>query len=91
MANIFTTLDENYIKFENYIIHVIIDDYKILWFSANNSAEALGYIDKKDAIRTHVDKKDKIQMSKIKHNKKIKGHPQTLYMNEGGLYSLIIS
>jgi prophage antirepressor-like protein len=90
MPSIFDTLDENYIKFENYIIHIIIDNEKNLWFNANNSAEALGYIDKKDALKKHVDKKDKVQLSKI-NNKNIKGHPQTLYLNEGGLYSIILS
>jgi prophage antirepressor-like protein len=50
----------------------------------------LGYVDPKGALRKHVQKRDIKQMQKIKHDKIIKGHPQTLYINESGMYSLIL-
>lgn len=91
MNNIFKTLDENYIKFENDIIHVIIDKHDVIWFLANDVAKALGYIDTRDAIKVHVDADNKLQKQYIKYNGTFSGHPQTLYINEGGLYSLILS
>lgn len=55
--NIFETLDKNYIKYGKINIHVIIDNRDELWFNANNTANALGYVDYKDAIRRHVKKR----------------------------------
>jgi prophage antirepressor-like protein len=91
MPNIFDTLEENYIKFENSTIQVIIDNYDKLWFRANDLANSLGYLDVKDAIKKHVDKNNKIQLKKIEHNSNIKGHPQTSYINESGMYKLILT
>jgi len=51
MPNIFDMLDENYINFENHIIHIIIDANDKLWLKANDLVSALGYIDIKDAIK----------------------------------------
>lgn len=90
MTSILSTIENNYIKFENNTIHIIIDNDNKLWFNANDAAKAIGYIDKKDAIKRHVDTIDKIQKKNI-NCKKIKGHPQTLYLTEGGLYSLILT
>jgi prophage antirepressor-like protein len=84
------TIENNYIKFENNTIHIIIDNNNKLWFNANDSAKAIGYIDRRDAIKRHVNKKDKIQKRDI-NCKKMKGHGQTLYLTEGGLYSLILT
>lgn len=91
MTNIFDTLEENYIKFENSTIQVIIDNYDKLWFKANDLPNSLGYLDVKDAIKKHFNKNNKIQLQNIKHNSNIKGHPQTSYINESGMYKLIIS
>lgn len=91
MNNIFETLNDNYIKYNNYIINVIIDVNHEIWFHAKHSAIALGYADPRGAIRKHVDKKSITQIRNIKHKSKIKSHPQTLYLSEGGLYRLILS
>lgn len=91
MPNIFNMLDENYINFENHIIHIIIDINDKLWLKANDLVSALGYIDIKDAIKNHIDKNNKIQIKNIKHNSQIRSHPQTLYINESGMYKLIFS
>jgi prophage antirepressor-like protein len=90
MSDIFITLNENYIKFENHIIHIIIDINDEIWFNANQTAFALGYADPKGALKKHVNKKDTKQMYKIKYNEYIKGQPQSLYLNEAGLYSFIL-
>lgn len=60
MNNIFMTLDNNFIIFDNNIINVIIDTNDKIWFTAKEVATSIGYIDVKDAIKVHVDKKDKI-------------------------------
>jgi prophage antirepressor-like protein len=70
-------------------IHVIIDNNDELWFNANNTASALGYKDLRDAIKKHVNKKDILQLQYIDYNCKNR-QPQSLYLNEAGLYSLIL-
>jgi prophage antirepressor-like protein len=87
--NIFETLDKNFIEYENKKIHVIIDNNGELWFNANDIANALGYRDRKDAIHVHVDKQDMKQFQYINYDYKY-GHPQSLYLNESGLYSLML-
>ena len=87
--NSFISLEKNYIEYCNVKISVIIDKNNELWFNANNTAEALGYSDYKDAIKRHVKKEDTIQLNDINYDNK-KGHPQTLFLNESGLYSLMI-
>jgi len=43
----------------------------------------------KEVVVKHVNKKDTIQLQYIYYDNK-KGHPQSLYLNEAGLYSLIL-
>ena len=50
MNEIFSTLDEDYIKFEEKKITVIIDNDNNTWFNANETAKALGYAFPVDAI-----------------------------------------
>lgn len=88
--NIYKTLERNYIEYCNVKISVIIDKNNELWFNANNTAKALGYSDLKDAIKRHVKKKDTIQLKDINYDNKKGGHSQTLFLNEAGLYSLMI-
>jgi prophage antirepressor-like protein len=78
MKNIFETLNENYILFENSIISVIIDNNDKLWFNSRELAKAIGYSDPKDAIRKHIDKNDKIQLKDINHSQNIKQQQQTV-------------
>lgn len=87
--DIFETLEKNYIKYGKVKIHVIIDNNEEIWFNANNTANALDYSDYRGAIKKHVNVKDTIQMQYI-NNKNKKGQPQSLYLNEAGLYSLIL-
>ena len=90
MSTIFESLYENHIIFEGKTITVIIDDNDKVWFNANELTTALGYIDIKDAVRRHVNKKDKIQFRDINHNLNIKNDPQTSYLSESGMYKLIL-
>ena len=84
---IFSTLDENYIIFEDKKITVIIDNDNNTWFNANETAKTLGYIYHVDAINSNIDKSDKIKLSDIKVAK----HPHSIYLSESGLYSLMLT
>ena len=91
MSEIFSTLDENYIKFENKHITVIIDNDNNIWFNANETAKALGYIYPKLSININVDKTDKIKLADINIDFKIDKHPHSIYLSESGLYSLMLT
>lgn len=71
---------------------VIVDDEP--WFVGKDVAEALGYSDATKAVRTHVEKEDKIMGSQngapsITDNLGRTQYPT--WINESGLYSLILS
>jgi hypothetical protein len=83
-------LEKNTIKFENNNINIIIDKNNIIWFNANEIALTLGYKYPKDAIINNVDKKNKLKLEHININYKINKHPHSIYINESGLYSLLI-
>lgn len=89
--NIFNQLDHQYLIFENKKISTIIDIDDNLWFDAKEAAIALGYKDPKQIIKKYVSRSDKINFYKIKINYEhhVK-RPQTLYLNETGLYHLIL-
>ncbi len=91
MEKIFETLDENYIEFENNKIDIVVDNNEEFWFNAKQTTLALGYSDTKDAIKRHVEKEDTIQLKKINYDKEMISHPNSLYLNEAGLYSLILT
>lgn len=95
MEEIFDTLDQNYIKYGKNKIYVLIDDNDELWFSAKDTAISLGYKDTKNAIKTHVDVEDTIRLHELKKNIKKQtdfpvNHPMTVFINEAGLYSLVL-
>jgi prophage antirepressor-like protein len=90
MTNIIETLDKNYIKFEKHKIGVLIDNNDTIWFNAHDTGEALGYLTIKDTIKKYVDKEEKIQLHKINTDRIIDKHPHSVYLNESGLYNLIL-
>ena len=90
MSHIFNTLDENYILFENKKINVIIDNLDVLWFNAGQLAKIIGYLDTNKAIKQHTGIEDRIQFKNINHSYNIKQHPQTMYINESGMYKIIL-
>ena len=70
------------INFESYV-----DQKCRVWFKAKDVAKILGYRDTDKAIRKHVDKEDK-----YKGPAKTAGGLQTcVFINESGLYSLVLS
>ena len=85
----FETLDENYILFDKIKINIIIDNSDKIWFSCKEILSSLEYKDIKDAMKVHIDKDNKIQLKNINHSINTKQHPNTIFINESGLYKLI--
>lgn len=90
MEIFYENLENNTIKFEDNNINVIMDENNIPWFNGNEIAVILGYLYPKDAIINNVEKEDKIKLGDININYKIKKHPHSIYINESGLYSLLL-
>jgi len=80
----------NIINFENNKIIIIIDNNKTIWFNAKQIGISLKYKQPKKAITKFVEKEDKIQLKNIDINFKIKQQPDSIYINEPGLNSLLI-
>ena len=88
MDAIFISLDKGFIQYGIDKINVIIDKNEVLWFSGKETTLALGYVNTRDALQKHVEDYDKIRLKDIKMKNK-RGHPDTVYINEAGLYSLV--
>ena len=80
----------NTITFENYKIIVIIDNDKIIWFNAKQICISLKYKELKKTISNNIDKEDKIQLKNINISFKLQQQPDSIYINESGLYTLLI-
>src|SRR5947209_2124490 len=94
MAHTLIDIFNGVIKYDGNEIIVIIDDNNVPWFSASNVSKILGYIEKDKAIRMHTKKHDRKQFNKIqKFAKNIPSYmkPNAIFINESGLYSLILS
>ena len=68
-----------------------------IWFRGKTLAEGLGYSNLLKAIRTHIDSEDKEEMLELLYKGGAQnGHPfrnvqrETIYVNESGLYSLVL-
>ena len=68
-----------------------------IWFRGKTVAEILGYAIQRKAIRDHVDPEDKRQLSELGPRSKqnetdplTNNEKNTIYINESGLYSLIL-
>ena len=81
----------NTINFEKHKIIVIIDNNNFIWFNAKQIGTSLKYKQAKQAIINHVEKSDKIQLKNINISFEMKQQPDSIYINESGLYSLLIS
>ena len=75
----------------------IIEYKDEVWFRGNTVAEILGYVIQHKAIREHVDPEDKRKMSELglksrgsKTDPLTNNEKNTIYINESGLYSLIL-
>lgn len=67
-------------------IRTILKDGEIL-FAGNDVAKALGYKNAPDALKRHVDEED---ITIVKHDTK-RGARSLIFINESGLYSLILA
>jgi len=74
-------------------INYIIDVDDKIWFNIINIAKILEYKSTKDVLRDHFNKDHKRQLKNINRVNKIKKkneQPDTVYINENGLYTLLI-
>jgi len=81
----------NTINFENHKIIVIIDNNNLIWFNAKQICISLEYKQAKQAIINNVEKTDKIQLKNMNISFDMKQQPDSIYINESGLYSLLFS
>ena len=79
------------INFENHKIIVIIDKNNIIWFNAKQICISLEYINTKQAIINNVEQADKIQLKNMNIGFKMQQQPDSIYINESGLYTLLIT
>lgn len=69
---------------------------EMVYFKANDVADILGYKDRRYAIYKHVDEDDKVSYKKLQKNithdviEKYNLQPKTMFINESGVYSLIL-
>ena len=81
-------------KFENACLGVSINTYidskQNVYFIGKDIASHLGYSNTTKAIRTNVDDEDRVEIRKCPKWAPLNLHPQTIIINESGLYSLII-
>lgn len=81
-------------KFNNQNIFFVLDNKNNPWFKSNDIAEILEYTNTRQAIRLNCDDDDKEIFSNLKrllNSAFINLHPETIFINESGLYSLILS
>ena len=86
-----------YIMTENFIYEEtkldIIKKDDDIWFQAKTIADILKYTNTRKAIRDHVDSEDKITLNNLKSRGNESFPPKNnhvIYINESGLYSLIL-
>jgi prophage antirepressor-like protein len=81
----------NTINFEKHKIIVIIDNTNTIWFNAKQICISLEYKQAKQAIINNVEPIDKIQLKNMNIGFEMKQQPDSIYINESGLYTLLIS
>lgn len=76
-------------------IQYVVDIANDIWFKGKDIATALAYSDTDQAIRVNVDSDDKVKFGDISlpvsDTGSIMHHHSTIFINESGLYSLILS
>ena len=74
-------------------VNIILDDNNTAWFKGCEVASILGYSNKEKAVKMHVDIEDKIKLKELMPaflNHPLNSQPHTTYINESGLYCLVI-
>ena len=72
---------------------MIQDVDKVVWFKGCDVASILGYEDKKQAIRKNVEMEDKMKLNELVGclgDTPLNSQPHSVFINESGLYSLIL-
>ncbi len=82
-----------YLKYCHYLLYIFHTHNLFYIYEINYeySFLSLKYKESNKAITKNVDKEDKIQFKNMEINFKIKQQPDTIYINESGLYSLLLS
>jgi prophage antirepressor-like protein len=80
----------NILKYDNNIINFVIDKNNIIWFKFLSISNLLNYKSSKDALKVHVFKENKIRFKELNLYFKSKDRPDTIYINESGLYTFLI-
>ena len=70
-------------------IRTMTDEQGETWFVGKDVAEALGYSNTRDALSKHVDDEDKTTVAIRDTGSNYKS--QAIFINESGLYSLVLS
>lgn len=92
MYEIFEGLDNGYLHYEENKFGVIIDVHDNPWFNGRDVVNYIGHKKQRHAVQNLVDKEDREMLSNIKYiGEKQKVHHNTCYINEYGLYQLIMS
>ena len=80
----------NILIYNNNTIDYVLDNNCNIWFKFITISNLLNYKSRKDALRDLISKDNKKRLKEIKTLIKIKEHPDTIYINESGLYNLLI-
>jgi prophage antirepressor-like protein len=89
METVIDIFNKNLIYNKNKI-NFLIDIDNNIWFKFISIANILNYKSNKDALRDHVEKHNKKNIKNINTIFKTNDHPDTIYINESGLYILLI-
>ena len=84
----------NIIEYNGVRVNVITDNKNMPWFNGSSVAKILNYKRANNSINNHVECLNKKTFNELKHlvKTKIKNmQPHTVYINEFGLHSLILS
>jgi prophage antirepressor-like protein len=74
-------------------ITMIQDNDNVVWFKGRDVALILGYSNTRDALKKHVDEDEKKKLNEIQSRQNAtpsNSQPHSVFINESGLYSLIL-
>jgi prophage antirepressor-like protein len=80
----------NQLVYDKNNINYVIDIENNIWFKFLSVAKLLKYKSSKDALRDLVNKDNKTLLKNIKILIKVKEHPNTVYLNEKGIYHFLM-
>jgi len=69
------------------------DNEKVVWFKGCDVASILGYSNTRDAFNKYVDEDEKKKMNEfqmVQNKTPINSQPHSIFMNESGLFPLIL-